>query len=247
MKELNKLNTNEHEKFFAESKDDNNLLKLLSIFDLITYEIEGGNTPEIYIYLYNPDKIRNIVEDNVIYKNSYVIKAQERHYRAVKILDYFFRNFNNDKDKMWDFIERYFLGEDIESEIDNMNETDTNQPIKNEPIIKYLDLESDKTYSLVDYQNWNMIIQNIIEDKYKVFCNILKENNKRIPDFAYTELTVDKVDIASLLIYSKENIIILPESASFKVVEKCKCKGWKVILIDEIGENLDLIGDIENG
>ena len=35
-----------------------------------------------------------IVEDKVIYQNSYVEKAREKHYRAVKILDYFFRNFN---------------------------------------------------------------------------------------------------------------------------------------------------------
>ena len=247
MKKFKGKMENEYEQFYAESSEDVKLLKLLSIFDFITYEIEGGNTPEIYIYLYTPDKIRNIVEDKVIYQNSYVEKAREKHYRAVKILDYFFRNFNNDNQKMWDFVERYFLGEDVEKEIDEKQRNNDEKITRIVPIEKYIDLKSENTYPLEDYRDWDIIINNIIEEKYKYFCNILKENHKRIPDYAYTDFVVDKKNISSLFIYIKENLIIVPEIASHEVIQRCKDKGWNVIKIDKIEDNLDLIGDANNG
>ena len=121
------------------------------MLDLITYEIEGGNTPEIYIRLNAPDKIKRIVEDKIVYTNNYVERARDRHYRAVKILDYFFRNFENDDNARKDFIERYFLGEDVEEEIDEkLNETIT---IKEESIDKYIN-ENGQTYDVSDYGKW---------------------------------------------------------------------------------------------
>lgn len=245
MRKFRYLDKNEYEQYFAESQEDNNLLKLLSIFDLISYEIEGGNTPEIYIFLNTPDKIKNIVEDKVYYKNSYVEKARERHYRAVKILDYFFRKFNNDKNQMWDFVERYFLGEDIESEIDE--ETGNNENHSKTSVLKYIDSNSENVYSLEDYSNWDMIIDNIIEDKYKYFCEILKNHNKRKPDYAYTDIVINKKNISTLIIYVKENIIIMPENIGDETIQICEKKGWKIFSIDKIEENLDLIGDAENG
>ena len=239
MRKLNAIESEEYEQYYNETEKDTNLLKLLSMLDLITYEIEGGNTPEIYIRLNAPDKIKRIVEDKIVYTNNYVERARDRHYRAVKILDYFFRNFENDDDARKEFIERYFLGEDVEEEIDEKISEKT--IIKDESIDKYIN-ENGQTYDVSGYENWDNIIKNVIEEeKYKYFCNVLKSNNKRIPDYAYTDIEVNKILIPTLFIYLEEKVIVFPESYKYNALQKCKEKGWNIIPINEIENNLNLI------
>ena len=60
-------------------------LKLLSIFDYISYEILGGEEPEIFIRLNDPQKVKNIALGNVYYSNDYVTKAKKKHDRDDKI------------------------------------------------------------------------------------------------------------------------------------------------------------------
>ena len=61
-------------------------LKILSVFGYITYEIVGGEEPEIFIRLNDPSKIRGIVMGNIYYSNNYVTKARQKHNRDVTIL-----------------------------------------------------------------------------------------------------------------------------------------------------------------
>lgn len=254
MGKLKCLETDTFETYYSDknSELDNDLLKLLSLFDLITFEIEGGNTPEIFIRLNAPDKIKNIVEDKVVYKNRYVELAKDKHYRSVKILDYFFRNFEGaDKDKIWDFVERYFLGNDIEGEIiepNKNNETITNT----DKISIHINTNDEKTYCLDDYTDWNDIINQLFKknpslEKYIYYCNILNNNNINIPDYAFTEFKVNNIDINSIFIYEKSNLLIVDENFGFNKSEICRKKGWVVIKIDEIESNLELIRKLTNG
>ena len=237
MRKINLISTDEYEQYYSETEKDTNLLKILNLFDLITYEIEGGNTPEIFIRLNAPDKIKRIVEDKILYINNYVERARDRHYRSVKILDYFFKNFKDDNEARWNFVERYFLGEDVEEKIDSQI---TNK-IKDEPIDKFIN-ENGQTYDVSDYKNWDNIIKNVVEEeKYKYFCNLLKNNNVRIPDYAYTDLEINKTLIPTLFIYLDKKLIILPESNKYNAINICKEKGWKVIPINEIENNINLI------
>lgn len=237
IRKINATDSNEYNQYYSETEKDTNLLKLLNMLDLITYEIEGGNTPEIFIRLNAPDKIKRIVEDKILYINNYVERARDRHYRAVKILDYFFRNFENDDVARWNFVERYFLGEDVEEEIDSRKV----ETIKEEPISKYIN-ENGQTYDVSDYENWDNIINNVIEEeKYKYFCNVLKNSGIRIPDYAYTDIEVNKILIPTLFIYLDEKVIIMPENYKYNAIQKCKGKGWKVVPINEIEYNINLI------
>ena len=90
----------------------NTTLKLLSIFDYITYEIAGGEEPEIFIRLNDPDKVRSIVLGNTFYSNGYVTKAKQKHERDVAILQKFFDDLKTDEER-WTYIEDYFLGYDV--------------------------------------------------------------------------------------------------------------------------------------
>lgn len=106
--------TNDPENF------DMKALKLLSILDIISYEVLGGDSPEIFIRLNDPRKIEKIVYRNIVYYNDYVDAAKEKHNRSVKILNYFFRTLKTDSER-WNFIEEYFLGKDVI----NSNDSDT--------------------------------------------------------------------------------------------------------------------------
>lgn len=50
-------------------------LKMLSVFDYITYEVVGGEEPEIFIRLNDPEKIRRIIAGEIKYSNNYVTRA----------------------------------------------------------------------------------------------------------------------------------------------------------------------------
>ena len=53
-------------------------LKLLSIFDYITYEVLRGEEPEIFIRLNDPNKIKSIVMGSTYYTNNYVTRAKQK-------------------------------------------------------------------------------------------------------------------------------------------------------------------------
>ena len=122
----------------------------------------------------------------------------------------------------------------------NENQT-TKHPEKLE---KYIDINGSGTYSLEDYDSWKKIKDNLVtEEKYKHYFNLLSNKNKKIPDYAYTDINISGITIKTLFIYIKENLIISPECNSFEVRNKSFEKGWKIIAIDEIEKNLDLIPD----
>lgn len=87
-------------------------LKLLSIFGYISYEILGGEEPEIFIRLNDPQKIKNIILGSVRYKNKYVSRAKDKHDRDVNVLLKFLNELSTDIER-WDYIEDYFLGYDV--------------------------------------------------------------------------------------------------------------------------------------
>lgn len=249
LKELSNLKTNHHEKFYAETPNDTKLLKLLSLLDLITFEIEGGNSPEIFIRLNAPDKIKNILEEKVLYKNKYVDLAKEKHYRSVKILDYFFRNFNSsDNEARWNFIEKYFLGKNIEKMIDQEN---NKVHEKKENISSYIDINDENTYSLEDYSDWDDIIQRLfsrkMEEKYIYYCKKLRNNNIKIPDYAFTDFQLHDIEVNTIFIYEAENLLIVSEEFGYQKSIKCVEKGWIVIKIDEIDKKLESIKRLING
>ena len=166
-----------------------------------------------------PDKIKNIVEDRVIYKNKYVERAREKHYRNVKIIDYFFRHFTNDTDR-WNYIEKYFLGGDVISEIPNYE----------------IEAQSSDT----NYKR----INDFREEKYKYYINILSKNGIKIPDYGFTNIKVNEVNVESMFIYIEKNIIITYEYVPYEVIKLCNELGWTVIKIDEVEKAIDFLKEI---
>lgn len=93
-------------------KNNSRILNLLAMFNIIQYDMYGGENPEIFIRINDPERIRAIAEGDITYKNMIVERAAEKHERDIKVLKKFILELKNDQER-WDYIERYFLGKDV--------------------------------------------------------------------------------------------------------------------------------------
>lgn len=212
-----------------------NALKLLSLLDLIIYELKGGDVPEIFVRLNTPDKIKNIVEEKTIYRNAYVDTAKEKHYRSVKILDFFFTELHTDEER-WNFIERYFLGEDVEAYIDSI------RPPANSGSSKSIQnfIDEANAYPLDDYENWDEIVNTLIrDDKYQYLCSLLKKHDVSLPSYANTPINIRKKPHDTLFIFIPKQVIIAPETVSFELEQASRENGWTIIRADKVEDNID--------
>lgn len=88
------------------------MASVLQLFDFASYEFIGGRNPQIFVRINDPMKLRRIAESNQVYKNQILRDIEERHKRAVKIMNHFMQlDYSNEE--RWDIIEDYFLGNDI--------------------------------------------------------------------------------------------------------------------------------------
>lgn len=158
----------------SESKDSTTL-KLLSVFGHITYEMLGGEEPEIFIRLNDPEKIRRIVTNEVRYTNDYVTRAKQKHERDVKILSRFFCALDTDEER-WDYIERYFLGEDL-----------LVAPIENHERITKLSvaIDREKSFQTTQYQTWKDMLS-MFDDSIQSMIMDFEASKLPIPEYLST-------------------------------------------------------------
>lgn len=101
----------------ANTEDYIRLGYFLEILELGTFEIKGGENPMVFIRLNDPERIERDSKDKS-YSNILLNKTLNRHYLSNQIFDHFFlRSFTNEQ--RWDFIEDYFLGDDVDTLINN--------------------------------------------------------------------------------------------------------------------------------
>lgn len=199
-------------------------LKLLSIFDYITYEIAGGEEPEIFIRLNDPVKIEKIVTGGIKYTNDYVTKAKQKHERDVEILKKFFLDLNT-KEERWNYVENYFLGENV------LEKDISSYECKKINLETIIDVKT--SFSLKSYTKWKDI-KAFMEESY---IPILKELSKKgIPLAEYLSTIVKGFDWNSEIIMSwpTKNIIIFSQDISNEAMNSYAMLGIKSYRIFEI-------------
>ncbi len=88
------------------------LAYILEMFDLATYELSGGELPQIFIRINDPLKIERFATSP--YENRVVEDVHERQRSSVALLERFFQTEMTDTQR-WQFVEDYFLGrEEVE-------------------------------------------------------------------------------------------------------------------------------------
>ena len=214
--------------FMNLTSDDfsNTTLKLLSIFDYITYEIAGGEEPEIFIRLNDPNKVKNIVLGNTFYSNTYVSKAKQKHDRDVAVLLKFFNELKSDEER-WDYMEEYFLGYDVLCGIDT-------KTVKATKMSRSIDKEH--SYATNMFHNWNEL-STFFDDSEKIIIEQLMSQDIPIPE--YLETVIKKSDEGNdiLMSWPSKDTLICQQDTSDRTLDYFESKGWHAYRIYGIDYN----------
>lgn len=101
----------------AKNRETLKLAYILEMFDLATYELSGGEQPQIFIRINDPLKIERFA--TTTYENSVVEDVHRRQRASVALLEQFFLTDMTDAQR-WQFIENYFLGCGVEEAVSAM-------------------------------------------------------------------------------------------------------------------------------
>jgi ATP-dependent DNA helicase RecQ len=222
---LSRLSNSNYTSFHSLSKDENSMiaLKLLSIFGYITYEMVGGEEPEIFIRLNDPNKVKNIVLGDTYYSNNYVSKAKQKHDRDVEILLHFFNSLQLDKER-WNYIEDYFLGYDVLQNVKPQNVT----PVK---MSKAIDKEH--SYQTTMFKTWEDL-NNFFDDNDKVIIMKLIDTGIKIPEYLQTEIKKSESGNDILMSWPSKDTLICQQDTSDIIMEYFHVRGWHAYRIDNI-------------
>lgn len=233
---ITKSSETSYSSYMSIEKDEwsNIALKLLSIFDYISYEILGGEEPEIFIRLNDPQKIKSIVLGNTFYSNNYVNRAKQKHERDVSVLLRFFKELNTDKER-WDFVEDYFLGYDVLCEPETVAAQDSTVEMT-----KAIDKE--KSYPTHQYKKWSELNMFFDENDH-VIVDKMAELGVAIPEYLSTVIKKSDWGDNILMSWPSKNVLICQQDTADHILFGFKKKGWKAYRIyevdlDEIREEL---------
>jgi len=198
-------------------------LKLLSIFDYITYEIAGGQEPEIFIRLNDPNKVRSIVLGNTFYSNNYVSKAKQKHDRDVAVLLKFFKGLTTDEER-WNYIEEYFLGYDV---------LGGEEPVRNKPVKMSRSIDKEHSYPTNMFHSWAELAS-FFDDSDHAILDKLAGVGVPIPQ--YLETTIQKSDEGNdiLMSWPSKDTLICQQDTADRTLEYFASKGWHAYRIYEI-------------
>ena len=218
-------NTASYSGFMCLHSDEssNVALKLLSIFDYITYEVAGGEQPEIFIRLNDPNKVKAIVLGNILYANNYVARANQKHERDVEVLLKFFNELQTDEER-WDYIEDYFLGYDVLCGM---------KMEKNTPVKMNRAVDKEHSYPTNMYNMWEEL-SSFFDDNDQVIISKLSEHN--IPIAEYLETTLKKSESGAdiLMSWPSKDTLICQQDTANSTIEYFEKKGWNAYRIYEI-------------
>lgn len=204
-------------------EDSTIALKLLSIFNYITYEVVGGEEPEIFIRLNDPNKIKSIVLGNTYYSNSYVTKAKLKHDRDVEVLLRFFNGLQTDMDR-WNFIEEYFLGHDV---LNGVNPVNIN-PVK---MLKAIDKEH--SYQTNKYNSWKEL-ESFFDENDRIMLNKLFDLEIKIPEYLETQIKKSDAGNDIMMSWPSKEVLICQQETSDGVMEFYRSRGWHAYKLNGI-------------
>ena len=198
-------------------------LKLLSIFDYITYEVIGGEEPEIFIRLNDPNKIKSIVMGDTYYANNYVTKAKQKHDRDVEVLLHFFNGLKTDDDR-WDYIENYFLGYDV---LNGIKPTNVN-PVKMSRMI-----DKEHSYPTNTFSDWSDLNSFFDENEHVIIDRLVMLGIK-MPEYLQTEIKKSEVGNDILMSWPSRETLICQQDTSDTTMEFFRVRGWHAYRINDI-------------
>ncbi len=109
------------------AKEKFKMVLLLEMFDLATYEITGGQSPQLLVRINDPRKLAELCKEK--YTNNVVADIEKRHTLSSATMTYFFETVMTDKER-WNYIEDYFLGKRVATIEPKATEEEENEEVK---------------------------------------------------------------------------------------------------------------------
>ncbi|SCW67236.1 ATP-dependent DNA helicase RecQ [Ruminococcaceae bacterium YRB3002] len=85
------------------------VLGILESFNVLSFEMIGGENSQLYIYINQIQNLKNIINMPGSYENKLLENVAVRHLISVKMLTYLYEN-DFSSDETWNLLEDYFLG-----------------------------------------------------------------------------------------------------------------------------------------
>lgn len=82
---------------------------ILEAINEISYQVQGGNTPEIYIRINSTLQLESMIKHPENYRNDILSSVHYRHKLSIAMMEYIFES-KMDTETFWNVIEDYFLG-----------------------------------------------------------------------------------------------------------------------------------------
>lgn len=201
-------------------------LKLLSVFGYITYEVTGGEEPEIFIRLNDPSKVRSIVYGNAYYSNGYVTKARQKHERDVNVLFEFFAKNRTDEER-WEFIEDYFLGYDVLA---------SNERVVNQVEMQRV-VDKSHSYTTSPYKTWSDILP-FFDKEHCALLKVLEDKKVIMPEYLETIIKNSHLGEFILMSWPSKNMLICDCETPDGAMQEYAAFGWQACRVNELDSDM---------
>lgn len=185
------------------------MASILQLFDFATYEYIGGRNPQIFVRINDPLKLKRLAEYDKPYKNNILVNIEERHKRAVKIMNSFMNNSYSNEER-WNIIEYYFLG--MDDVVDSMLKISFDKKVKKDT--SKLDEQDEKHIvfepgeKMIDYySNWDEADSLPLASECWNHCI-------PVPDYINSKLIFGNETFELMYVWDKAKIAIIDGSYS---------------------------------
>lgn len=223
------------------------IASLLQLFDIASYELDGGRNPQIFVRINDPLKLQSLAR-KATYKNNILTDINRRHDNAITLLNKFMLT-TIPSEERWHIIEQYFLGKDdiVDTLLQIKRNTtspfsprnsETGAPATQKATECVTIVENPAFKGILSWQELSLIIGKENTSGYE-------QHELPFPDNIGAELYIDNHKIDTLLLWQNFDITVMEQAPSEAVRKILQQNNWLVQILGE--EDFNLINEHMKG
>lgn len=221
------------------------IASLLQLFDIASYELDGGRNPQIFVRINDPLKLQSLAR-KVNYKNNILTDINRRHDNAITLLNKFMLT-TIPSEERWHIIEQYFLGKDeivdsllqinrkTPSSVFSSSNSDSAAPAFSATSATTTNVKIVENQAFKDTCSWQELRLIIGQENTVGY----EQHEIAFPDNVGAELHVGNHKIDALLLWQNFDIIVMEQAPSEAVRKILQQNNWLVQILGE--EDFSLI------
>lgn len=209
------------------------LASIFQIFDLASYDVEGGRNPQIFVRINDPGKMEHLSRPEVFYQNNILTGINKRHKNGIKIMNGFMTKDFTTEDR-WTIIEQYFLGNDewVHSVLtsdaektDMISALTTEKPISDANVTaeKMIRIKGGNAVADMGVTNWGGLGSLLDLDLLTY-----EKEGLMLPSKINFQVEIGKQSYDGVFLWEQARTMVLSETISSAGVKKLEQEGWLV-------------------